>query len=163
MIERANRFMPTANPSPGRFTPDTNGSATPRTPLSVRRMNMQDGHEGESDADRRQRELYSSQQNLLREQRTADQDKLLKAIGGKVQAWTGMHLLPVRPLERQLDGAGARRRSCAEMIETGHFPASLGRSPDVQEQFVHCLCSSVDQIVRCHSLAHPPTAYASPW
>ena len=31
--------------------------------------------------DRRQRELYAKQQQLLREQRTADQEKLLAAIG----------------------------------------------------------------------------------
>ena len=31
--------------------------------------------------DRRQRELYAKQQQLLREQRTADQEKLLAALG----------------------------------------------------------------------------------
>lgn len=34
-----------------------------------------------SEIDRRQRELYAKQQALLREQRTADQEKLLAAIG----------------------------------------------------------------------------------
>lgn len=34
-----------------------------------------------SEMDRRQRELYAKQQQLLREQRTADQEKLLAAIG----------------------------------------------------------------------------------
>ena len=34
--------------------------------------------------DRRQRELYAKQQQLLREQRTADQEKLLAAIGGNL-------------------------------------------------------------------------------
>lgn len=87
MIERAQRYMPAATPSPGRYTPEANGSATPRTPLSSRRISsnaLQEGHEGESDAERRQRELYSSQQNILREQRTVDQEKLLKVISGAV-------------------------------------------------------------------------------
>ena len=37
-----------------------------------------------SEMDRRQRELYAKQQQLLREQRTADQEKLLAAIGGNL-------------------------------------------------------------------------------
>lgn len=37
-----------------------------------------------SEMDRRQRELYAKQQQLLREQRTADQEKLLGAIGGNL-------------------------------------------------------------------------------
>ena len=41
------------------------------------------GHlDGLSEVDRRQRELYSKQQQLLREQRAADQEKLLACIGG---------------------------------------------------------------------------------
>lgn len=35
-----------------------------------------------SDVDRKQRELYTRQQQLLREQRTADQEKLLSTISG---------------------------------------------------------------------------------
>jgi len=43
--------------------------------------------EEESEVDRRQRELYSKQQHLLREQRFADQERLLSVI-------TGMEPLP---------------------------------------------------------------------
>ena len=39
--------------------------------------------EEESEVDRRQRELYSKQQHLLREQRFADQERLLGLITGK--------------------------------------------------------------------------------
>ena len=35
-----------------------------------------------SDVERKQRELYSKQQLLLREQRTADQERLLACISG---------------------------------------------------------------------------------
>lgn len=38
--------------------------------------------EGMSEADRKQRELYTRQQQLLREQRLADQEKLLACISG---------------------------------------------------------------------------------
>lgn len=40
------------------------------------------GLDGLSDVDRKQRELYTRQQQLLREQRTADQEKLLATISG---------------------------------------------------------------------------------
>ncbi len=45
-----------------------------------------------SDVDRKQRELYTRQQQLLREQRTADQEKLLSTISGPVPAYS-MQLL----------------------------------------------------------------------
>ena len=85
MIDRAQRYMGSPSPSPSHFSADANGSHTPKTPLSARRMAGNGLHEGqeETEADRRQRELYSNQQHLLREQRSADQDKLLKAISGK--------------------------------------------------------------------------------
>lgn len=91
MIERAQRYMPNASPSPGHFALDANGTHTPKTPLSARRANSSSLHEGqeETEADRRQRELYSNQQHMLREQRSADQDKLLKAISGKSHRLTG--------------------------------------------------------------------------
>jgi len=44
--------------------------------------------EGLSDVDRRQRELYARQQQLLREQRSADQEKLLACISGARAAGT---------------------------------------------------------------------------
>ena len=39
-----------------------------------------------SEVDRKQRELYTRQQQLLREQRTADQEKLLATISGLLVA-----------------------------------------------------------------------------
>ena len=42
-----------------------------------------------SEMDRRQRELYAKQQQLLREQRTADQEKLLAAIGDNLGFHSG--------------------------------------------------------------------------
>ena len=89
MVERAQKFMPTMTPSPGHFAPETNGTGahTPKTPLSARRQAssaLSEGGEGESEVDKRQRDLYSKQQHILREQRSADQEKLLKAISGKV-------------------------------------------------------------------------------
>lgn len=96
MIERVQKFMPTSTPSPGHFAPDTNGTSahTPRTPLSARRQasgTLTDGGEGESEVDRRQRDLYSKQQHILREQRSADQEKLIKAISGTLQAISALH------------------------------------------------------------------------
>lgn len=40
------------------------------------------GLDGMSDVDRKQRELYTRQQQLLREQRTADQERLLATVSG---------------------------------------------------------------------------------
>ena len=40
------------------------------------------GEGGMSEMDRRQRELYAKQQQLLREQRSQDQEKLLACISG---------------------------------------------------------------------------------
>ena len=42
-----------------------------------------------SEVDRRQRELYNKQQQLLREQRTADQEKLLAALGDDLGFYSG--------------------------------------------------------------------------
>lgn len=48
-----------------------------------------EGPGGESEMDRRQRELYVKQQQLLREQRAADQERLLTAISGMVLVGIG--------------------------------------------------------------------------
>ncbi len=42
---------------------------------------------GLSEMDRRQRELYAKQQQLLREQRSQDQEKLLSCISGALCLW----------------------------------------------------------------------------
>lgn len=77
----------TPSSGPGYPVAETNGTNTPytpRTPLSARRItNDENQPQGdESEGDRRQRELYSKQQHLLREQRSQDQDRLLVAIAG---------------------------------------------------------------------------------
>ena len=84
MLERAQRYMPSASPTPGYAAADANGHY-PRTPASARRssLGLADGGDGgESEMDKRQRELYSKQQHLLREQRSADQERLLSCISG---------------------------------------------------------------------------------
>lgn len=43
----------------------------------------EEGLEGMSEVDRKQRELYSKQQQLLREQRSQDMQKLLDCISGE--------------------------------------------------------------------------------
>lgn len=81
--------MLTPSPSPRHMT-DTNGSLayTPRTPLSAKRSGY-DSSDVESDSVHRQRDVYSNQQLALREQRAAEQEKLLKAVAGKFS----IHLL----------------------------------------------------------------------
>ena len=56
-----------------------NGALSPAGSIDASIHGMPDGI---SDADRKQRELYTRQQQLLREQRTADQEKLLATISG---------------------------------------------------------------------------------
>ena len=57
-----------------------NGALSPAGSIDASIHGMPDGI---SDADRKQRELYTRQQQLLREQRTADQEKLLATISGE--------------------------------------------------------------------------------
>ena len=56
-----------------------NGGLSPADSLGAAASGTLDGM---SDVDRKQRELYTRQQQLLREQRTADQEKLLATISG---------------------------------------------------------------------------------
>ena len=56
-----------------------NGGLSPADSLGTAASGTLDGM---SDVDRKQRELYTRQQQLLREQRTADQEKLLSTISG---------------------------------------------------------------------------------
>ena len=56
-----------------------NGALSPADSLTPAASGTLDGM---SDVDRKQRELYTRQQQLLREQRTADQEKLLATISG---------------------------------------------------------------------------------
>lgn len=56
-----------------------NGGLSPADSLGTAASGALDGM---SDVDRKQRELYTRQQQLLREQRTADQEKLLATISG---------------------------------------------------------------------------------
>lgn len=58
-----------------------------RAPLAARPGVPRENGEGPdgaglSEMDRRQREIYNKQQQLLRDQRTADQEKLLLSISG---------------------------------------------------------------------------------
>lgn len=53
-----------------------------------------------SDVDRKQRELYTRQQQLLREQRTADQERLLATVSG---------LSPYTGLEQALDVSSSNK------------------------------------------------------
>jgi len=111
MLERARKYMgmPATSPQrPGPHAPgDANGGAPPPPgapalrmpsgalpgggpagPGAPRGLGLENGGpggaglEGLSDVDRRQRELYVRQQQLLREQRSADQEKLLACISG---------------------------------------------------------------------------------
>ncbi|KAK9836002.1 hypothetical protein WJX81_005192 [Elliptochloris bilobata] len=108
MLDRARKYMgmPASPQRPGMHALDANGGAPPpgapslRTPpgyglpgvpgglggrgpggaLGGLENGSAAGLEGLSDVDRRQRELYARQQQLLREQRSADQEKLLACI-----------------------------------------------------------------------------------
>ena len=82
VLDRMKRYMqgiPGASP-----IRDQNGGITPLngTP-SGRTAEGLASDAGLSEMDRRQRELYAKQQQLLREQRSADQDRLLTAISGE--------------------------------------------------------------------------------
>ena len=68
-----------------------NGSLSPAGSIDASIHGMPDGI---SDADRKQRELYTRQQQLLREQRTADQEKLLATISGACMLPSQPSLLP---------------------------------------------------------------------
>eukprot|EP00887_Chlorella_sp_A99_P001914 scaffold18.g1914.t1 len=70
VLSSIKRWLPA---SPQRETP---GAVTP----VGRTFEGPGGHRPMSDVDRRQHELYQRQQQLLREQRTADQERLLRAI-----------------------------------------------------------------------------------
>lgn len=123
MLERARKYMgmPATSPQrPGAHGPgDANGGPPPppgapalRTPSGAlpgggpagagapRGLGLENGGpggaglEGLSDVDRRQRELYARQQQLLREQRSADQEKLLACISGARAAGTALTLNP---------------------------------------------------------------------
>ena len=56
-----------------------NGGLSPADSLGTAASGTLDGM---SEVDRKQRELYTRQQQLLREQRTADQERLLATISG---------------------------------------------------------------------------------
>ncbi len=60
-----------------------NGALSPADSLTPAASGTLDGM---SEVDRKQRELYTRQQQLLREQRTADQEKLLATISGLLVA-----------------------------------------------------------------------------
>ncbi len=60
-----------------------NGALSPADSLTPAASGTLDGM---SEVDRKQRELYTRQQQLLREQRTADQEKLLATISGVLVA-----------------------------------------------------------------------------
>lgn len=97
MLDRARKYLAqnmtpmTQSVENGRepATPySTINSGLPRTPPSsnvVRRLS-ENGIEAAdgSDPSGKQRELYNKQQALLREQRTADQEKLLTCISGEL-------------------------------------------------------------------------------
>ncbi|RMZ56348.1 hypothetical protein APUTEX25_004705, partial [Auxenochlorella protothecoides] len=71
VFDRVRRYMTSPSREPG----------TPATPGSVRGgYGAETPGEGLSEMDRRQRELYAKQQQLLREQRSADQDRLLGCL-----------------------------------------------------------------------------------
>ncbi|KAK9809830.1 hypothetical protein WJX72_000004 [[Myrmecia] bisecta] len=83
-------------------------SRTPPTPGVVRRLSdhgmmgasisriaSEDGGEALSDVDRKQRELQMKQQQLMREQRTADQERLLAAIADNLGFANGRPLAAV--------------------------------------------------------------------
>ncbi|CAL8460835.1 g366 [Coccomyxa elongata] len=96
MLERARKYMgmpaSPGRPLPG--IPDSNGSTPPGLPSSMRTPptmgaplgprptgSLENGDVAHlNEVERRQRELQSKQQQLLREQRTADQEKLLSCI-----------------------------------------------------------------------------------
>ena len=69
---------------------DASGAAIGRAPLAAgvaRPGGVRENADGAdsaglSEMDRRQREIYNKQQQLLRDQRTADQEKLLVSISG---------------------------------------------------------------------------------
>ena len=121
MIDRAQRYMPNAGLVPGHATPDSNGTYTPRTPTARRipAVATPDGDaSSESEVDKRQRELYSKQQHLLREQRSADQERLLACISGAPlclrlairlddKPWGALILKPHRQSTNSSDKSGA--------------------------------------------------------
>ena len=129
MLERARQYigMPASPARPGPHAPDANGGAPPpgapslRTPLpgtpggrtpsgslgGLVNGAAAAGLEGLSDVDRRQRELYARQQQLLREQRSADQEKLLACISGVPNPQT------VVPWQQAVCSAARTRRSCS--------------------------------------------------
>ena len=73
-----------------------NGGLSPADSLGTAASGTLDGM---SDVDRKQRELYTRQQQLLREQRTADQEKLLATISGvRLALFTQTHLYDHSPL-----------------------------------------------------------------
>ena len=122
MLDRARKYMGSPAMSPGHATPDSNGYAhTPRIPSSpgiARRLSGSlatpdaavDGSGGEgSEVDRKQRELYNKQQHLLREQRTADQDRLLSSISG---AHCGCALLMLLKASQHLQGILGQPCAC---------------------------------------------------
>jgi myosin-5 len=79
VMERMQRVYNSVSMSPGR----ENASPTTQTVPGGRSFEGA-GMEALSEMDRRQRELYSKQQQLLREQRTADQERLLTALRGEL-------------------------------------------------------------------------------
>ena len=74
MLERMQRMYSTMSPSKELPSPATQAVPGGRT------FDGATGVDSLSDMDRRQRELYAKQQQLLREQRSADQERLLTAL-----------------------------------------------------------------------------------
>jgi myosin-5 len=69
---------------PGAASPGRENGAPAAQPVPAGRTFEGPGGEALSEMDRRQRELYAKQQQLLREQRTADQARLLAVLQGQL-------------------------------------------------------------------------------
>ncbi len=97
-----------------------NGALSPAGSIDASVHGMPDGI---SDADRKQRELYTRQQQLLREQRTADQEKLLATISGACVLPPQPCLLPLAA--QSGEAAGPPSQGGVVRLSTPSYCASL--------------------------------------
>ena len=118
-----------------------NGALSPAGSIDASIHGMPDGI---SDADRKQRELYTRQQQLLREQRTADQEKLLATISGVCVLPPQPCLLPLAAQSGQ--GAGPPSQVGLSLLTTLAFAQTLTPGGGAGRHLTRVLPASATQL-----------------